>query len=104
MDDTRSIGRVYMLKGGVEWGVEGVVERMSKGCVIPSSWMIREALAGSDASLDRVSPMHRRMIGSVSDERLWAACTEPRETISTRQAREAGKGRWEGERVGWEGG
>ena len=50
-----------------------------------------EALVGSKASRESVNPMHRRIIGSVSDERLWADCTAPLATISTRQAREADK-------------
>ena len=48
-----------------------------------------EALVGSNASRERVKPMHRNMIGSVSDDRLCADCTAPLATISTRQARDA---------------
>ena len=62
---------------------------MLHSAAIPSSCIMREELEGSVESLEMVSPMHRRITGSGSEDRLCAACTLLRDTISTRHDFEA---------------
>ena len=54
----------------------GNLTAMLHSAAMPNSWMILVALAGSDARRESVRPTQRRMMGSVSDDKLCAACDE----------------------------
>ena len=70
-------------------GIVGYFTAILHRAAMPSSWIIRRELEGSVDNLDMASPMHLKMTGSGSDERLCAACTLLLDTISTRQDLEA---------------
>ena len=70
--------------GWVIPGMVGNLTAMLHRAAMPSSWMIRWEFAGSEDKREIVSPMQRRMIGSVSAESICAAWTALRDTISTR--------------------
>ena len=71
----------------------GNLTAMLHSAAMPNSWMILVALAGSDERRESVRPTQRRMMGSVSDDKLCAACDE--EEVGGEQSSVSGLGpRW----------
>lgn len=69
--------------------IVGYLTAMLHRAAMPSSCMMRDELEDSVESREMVSPMHLRITGSGSEDRLCAACTLLRDTISTRHDFEA---------------